>query len=144
MPTPDSVFSLLSPQDAIIAIMIGATLSDETVSTSELLTIERTIFHLPAFRNYDADRIPLLFQAVVELFQEEDGLDAFLGLIKDGLPERMSPTAYLLACDIIAADGRFKIEESRFLEELALALELNTSQTREMLRSTAYRYRALE
>ena len=143
MQTTEKIFPLLSSQDAIIATMIGATLSDETVSTLELLTIERTIFHLPAFKNYDADRIPKIFQSVVDLFQEEEGLEAFLGLILEGLPKRMYPTAYLLACDIIAADGKFQFEESRYLEELAASFGLSKATTEEMLRSTSYRYQAI-
>ncbi len=143
MPTPDSVISILSPQDSIIAVMIGATLSDETVSTTELLTIERTIYHLPAFRDYDADRIPLIFHSVVDLFAEEEGLDAFLGLITNSLSEQMYPTAYLLACDVIVADGRIALEESRFLEELGIAFALSETVIQEMIRSTNYRFRSI-
>jgi hypothetical protein len=44
-------------------------------------------------------------QTVFDLFEQEDGLDALFGLMRDNLPERLFETAYALACDVAAADG---------------------------------------
>ena len=59
----------------------------------------------PIFAGYDSDRIRQISQTVFDLFEEEDGLDALFGLIRDALPERLNETAYALACDVAAADG---------------------------------------
>lgn len=108
----------LSPQDALIAAMIATSASDENVRTAELVAIQRTVNHMPIFANYDADRIRVIAQTVFELFEEEDGLDALFGLLRDALPEGLNETAYALACDVAAADGRLYEAELRMLEEM--------------------------
>lgn len=108
----------LSPQDALVAVMIATSAADENQSTEELLSIERIIDTLPAFAGYDKDRIPGVSRIVMDLFSEEDGLDALLGLVGEALPDRFNETAYALACDVAAADGTVKMTELRFLEML--------------------------
>lgn len=108
--------AVLSPQDALIAVMIATSKVDANQSDAELLTIEAEINSLPAFANYDHSRIPGINSLVAELFDEEDGIDALIGLVLQALPERFNETAYALACDIAAADGKVNMSELRFLE----------------------------
>lgn len=107
---------VLSPQDALVAIMIAVSAADEVQSTEELLTIDRTIDMLPCFDGYDKDRVRGVSEIVRDLFSEEDGLDALLGLVAEALPERFNETAYALACDIAATDGTVKMTELKLLE----------------------------
>ncbi|MDT8856897.1 tellurite resistance TerB family protein [Paracoccaceae bacterium Fryx2] len=115
----------LSPQDALVAIMIAVSASDETIRTSELVAIQRIVNHQPIFADYDDDRIRQIAQTVFDLFEEEDGLDALFGLIRDGLPERFNETAYALACDVVAADGKLRDTELRMLEEIRHELNVD-------------------
>lgn len=108
----------LSPQDCLIAVMIAVSASDEEIRTSELVTIQSIVNHLPVFAGYDPDRIKLIAQTVFDLLTEEDGLDALFGLLRDDLPERLAETAYALACDVAAADGKLDQSELRLLEEI--------------------------
>ncbi|WP_374272815.1 tellurite resistance TerB family protein [Paenirhodobacter enshiensis] len=108
----------LSPQDALVAVMVAVSASDETIRTSELVAIERTVNHMPVFAGYDIDRIRPVAQTVYALFEVEDGLDALFGLVRNALPERLFETAYALACDIAAADGVLHQPELRMLEEI--------------------------
>jgi tellurite resistance protein len=105
--------------------MIAVSMSDANVRTSELLTIETFINHLPIFADFDADRIKTVSSIVIDLFSEEDGLDALFGLIRDNLPERLFETAYALACDVAAADGTIREAELRLLEEIRYELALD-------------------
>ena len=114
---PDTPPSL-SPQDALLAVMIAVSASDENMRTAELVAIQRTVNHMPVFASYDADRIRVVAQTVFDLFEEEDGLDALFGLIRDALPERLNETAYALACDVATADGNLREVELRMLEEV--------------------------
>ncbi len=115
----------LSPQDALVAIMVAVSFSDTNVRTSELVAIERTVNHLPIFGDYDVDRISVISQTVADLFSEEDGLDAFFGLIRNNLPERLHETAYAMACDVAAADGKIRDAELRLLEEIRHELDID-------------------
>lgn len=108
----------LSPQDALIAVMVAVSASDETIRTSELVAIERMVNHMPVFATYDIDRIAVVAQTVYSLFEEEEGLEALFGLVRSALPERFYETAYALACDVAAADGVLHQPELRMLEEI--------------------------
>ena len=108
----------LSPQDALVAVLIAISVSDEAIRTAELVTIQRVVDHLPVFANFDQDRMKQLSGMVFDLFEETDGLDAFFGLIKECLPDRLNETAYALACDVAAADGQLDQRELRLLEEM--------------------------
>ena len=115
----------LSPEDALVAIMVVVSVSDETVRTSELMAIDRQVGHLPVFARYDADRIREVAEAVFALIEEEDGLEALFGLVRDALPERLHETAYALACDVAAADGKLGQPELRMLEEIRHELNID-------------------
>jgi len=115
----------LTAEDALVALMVAVSISDERIKTVELLTIERIVNNLPVFGAYDADRIRVVSQTVFDLFAEEEGLDALFGLVRDALPERLFETAYALACDVAAADGLLLETELRFLEEIRYELSID-------------------
>jgi len=116
---------VLTAQDALCALMIAVSVSDENIQTSELLQITNIINNLPVFADYDADHLSRVSKTVFELFEQEDGLDALFGLIRDCLPERLNETAYALACDVAAADGDIAQAELRLLEEIRYELNLD-------------------
>ena len=121
---PDTAPSL-SPQDALVAVMVAASASDENMRTAELVAITRMVNHMPVFADYDADRIRRVSRTVFDLFEEEEGLDALFGLIRDSLPERLYETAYALACDVVTADGKHNEVELRMLEEIRHELNID-------------------
>ena len=108
-----------------MALMIAVSASDEDIRTAELVKIEASVQLLPIFSDYDEDRIPTVSQVVFDLLEQEDGLDALFGLIREGLPERLFETAYALACDVAAADGTLGESELRLLEEIRYELMLD-------------------
>ena len=115
----------LSPQDSLVALMIAVSVSDQPIRTSELLTIQQLVNHLPVFAGYDADRLRQVAQIVLDLFEVEEGLDALFGLVRETLPEKLNGTAYALACDVAAADGKLGETELRLLEEIREELNLD-------------------
>ncbi|MGQ0610737.1 MAG: tellurite resistance TerB family protein [Paracoccaceae bacterium] len=115
----------MSPQDALVAVMVAASASDENMRTAELVAIQRMVNHMPVFAGYDADRTRRVSQIVFDLFEEEDGLDALFGLIREALPERLNETAYALACDVVTADGKHNEVELRMLEEIREELSID-------------------
>lgn len=115
----------LSPQDALIAVMVAVSASDEAIRTSELVAIERMVNHMPIFATYDIDRIAVVAQTVYALFEEEEGIEALFGLVRAALPEKLHETAYALACDVAAADGVLHQPELRMLEEVRHELNID-------------------
>jgi tellurite resistance protein len=108
----------LSPQDALVAVMIAVSASDDQMRTTELVAINRMVNQMPVFQGYDPDRIRQIAQTVFDLFEEEEGLDALFGLIREGLPARLIETAYAMACDVASADGSVRQLELEMLEEI--------------------------
>ena len=117
--------SPMSLQDALVAVMVACSAADQDVRTAELVAITRMVNHMPVFADYDADRIRRVSRTVFDLFEEEDGLDALFGLIREALPERLFETAYALACDVVTADGRHSQVELRMLEEVREELKID-------------------
>ena len=114
-----------SPCDALVAVMVAVSASDERMRTAELVAIQRMVDHTPVFAKYDVDRVRAVSQVVMSLFEEEDGLDALFGLVRDALPEKLFDTAYALACDVAAADGRLGESEWQMLTEIRQQLDIN-------------------
>ncbi len=115
----------LSAQDCLVAVMIAVSASDENIGTTELIKIQTAVNILPIFAEYDLDRIKVVSQMVFDLFEQEDGLDALFGLVREALPDRLNETAYALACDVAAADGTLEEAELRILEEIRYELNLD-------------------
>jgi tellurite resistance protein len=115
----------MSPQDALVAVMVAASAADQNMRTAELVAIQRMVNHMPVFADYDADRIRRVSQIVFDLFEEEDGLDALFGLIREAMPERLNETAYALACDVVTADGKHSQPELQMLEEVREELRID-------------------
>jgi tellurite resistance protein len=121
----DIPLKVLSKQDALVALMVAVSASDETIRTSELIKIQSAVNMLPVFGSYDVDRIQVVSQTVFDLFDQEDGLDALFGLIRESLPKHLNETAYALACDVAAADGKLAEGELRLLQEIRFELDLD-------------------
>lgn len=115
----------MTPPDALIAVMIAMSASDQDIRTTELVTIQRIVNHLPIFQGYDQDRMQRVTAIVFDLFEEDDGIAAFLGLVREVLPEKLAETAYALACDVAAADGRLEQSELILLQELRHELDID-------------------
>ena len=113
-----------TPEDTLIAIMIAASVSDEAIRTSELVTIERMVNHLPVFADYDIERIKQVSNTVFDILAEEEGLDILWDAVRRTLPERLFDTAYAMACDCIAADGKARENELRLLEDMRYELNI--------------------
>lgn len=137
------ILSSFSECDALVAVMVAVSASDSRMPASELIAIERMVNHLPVFASYDIDRIRIVSHTVMALFEEEDGLDALFGLVRDALAERMFDTAYALACDVAAADGRLHEIEAEMLAEIRHELGIDRLHAAAIELSATARHRVL-
>ena len=115
----------MTPQDCLVALMIAVSASDANILTAELVKIQSTLNHLPIFAEYDIDRLNVMSKLVLDLFEQEDGVDALFELIIDHLPQRLYETGYALCCDVAAADGIIREPELRLLEEMRYTLNID-------------------
>ena len=134
----------LSPQDALVAVMVAVSASDQNMTDNELVSISGIIDLLPVFENYDRDHVALVSNMVADLLEEEEGLDALLGLVEQALPDHLRETAYALACDVAAADMRVQMTELRLLELLRYQLDVDRLTAAAIERGARARHQRLE
>ncbi|RYH02162.1 2-dehydro-3-deoxyphosphooctonate aldolase [Salipiger sp. IMCC34102] len=115
----------MTAQDALVALMIAVSVSDADIRTSELIKINSVINNLPVFAGFDSERLPRVTQTVFDLLDQDDGLEAMFGLIRETLPERLFETAYALSCEVAAANGSIGPIEGRMLEEVRDELSID-------------------
>jgi len=115
----------LDHHEALIYTMVTTSAVDRTISGAELARIGEIVSHLPVFADYTADGLVEASQACGELLGGESGLELVLELIRSSLPMQLRETAYAVALEVAAADLDVRPEETRFLELLAEALEID-------------------
>lgn len=115
---------MIDHRDALIYTMVLVSAADRDMTDAELGAIGEVVQHWPVFRNYDSERLTETARGCAEMLNSDDGLDRTLETIVASLPERLRETAYALACDVAAADGRASQEELRLLELLRHGLDI--------------------
>ncbi|HEX6958764.1 MAG TPA: tellurite resistance TerB family protein [Ferrovibrio sp.] len=133
--------STITPQNALVYAMVIAAVADGKLKESEIDAINVAVGHLPIFYDYSADAMRVAIGDCVALLDEEDGIDAALGLVKEALPEDWRETAYALACDLVAVDGHGRQEELRWLEMLRHELDVERLHAAAIERGARARYK---
>jgi tellurite resistance protein len=103
---------------ALIYTMVLASAADTDMTDAEMQIIGDAVNHLPVFRGYDRKRLTKDLRECALLLGKDDGFEAVLKGIKGALPQKLRETAYVVACDVAAADGEASQEELRLLEIL--------------------------
>lgn len=116
---------MISHHAALIYTMVMISASDRDMTDAELRVIGEITSGLPVFKDYNRDLLPKTAAACAEILDADDGMEAALAQIEAALPTKLRETAYALACDVAAADGRVHREEIRMLELLRDRLGLD-------------------
>jgi tellurite resistance protein len=130
----------ISHHAALVYVMVVVSAADGAMSDKELKAIGDLTRTLPVFKGFDRDRLLVLAQDCSAILQEEDGLAAVLGLVKDALPEPLRETAYWLALEVALSDTQVKLEEVRIIEALRRALGLDRLVAAALERGARARY----
>ena len=133
----------LDPHSALIHTMVLVSASEGRMSDLELRAMGRIVRHLPVFAGFDPDRIIEVGSACAALLTQEDGLDVALEQIGAALSAPLRETAYTLACDVAAADGRPADAELQMLEMIRHRLHIDRLAAAAIERAAQARYRTL-
>ncbi len=134
---------MTDPHGALIYTMVLASASDGAMSDSELESLSEMVRFLPVFRGFDSAQIADRTRECAHLLEDEDGLDETLDAIRDGLPDHLRETAYAIACDVVAADGKASQEELRLLEMLRYKLSIDRLHSAAIERGARARHMTL-
>lgn len=133
--------STISPQTALVYTMVLTAACDGDMTDSETDRMTFMVGGLPAFEDYDRSRLLADAEACTAILEEEDGLDAVLGLIREAVDDRHGDLVYAVACDVAAADGHLTQEELRVLEMMRHALNVDRLTAAAIERGAAARRR---
>ena len=130
----------VSHHQALIYAMVTMTAVDARIVDPELRRIGQIVQSLPAFRDFDVERLTHVAQECGEMLQVEGGLEAVLALIREALPAHLRETAYALAVEVAVADLHIWREEIRFLARLRDTLDLDKLVTAAIERGAQARF----
>jgi tellurite resistance protein len=126
--------------ESLICALIMVSAADRQMGDRELRQIGRYVKHLPAFAAFDQDQLTDVARKVTAVLAGDNGLENGLTFVRDGLPPRLRETAYVLACEVAAADPLVPLEERRVLQLLRQHLEIDRLVAAAIERSTLARY----
>lgn len=106
----------LSPQDALVYIMVVTAAADRAVTDQELARMSALIERLPVFEGYDMTGLAKVASECADRLNGAEGLDGVLDAVVAALPARLQDTAYALAVEVAAVDLNLEQEELRWLE----------------------------
>jgi tellurite resistance protein len=131
------------PQEALVCAMVLMAASDRQMSDAELATMSRLVQELPAFSDFHPSEIANVTETCLRLLGQTDGLDAACTLIREALPTRLRETAYLLACEVAAADGDVGQEELQFLQDFRVGMDIDRLVAGAIERAARARYQVI-
>ena len=132
--------STISHHSALIYTMVLVSAADRDMTDNEIATMGEIVRSLPIFRNYDFDLLATAAQTCAELLDAEEGLETALALIREALPDKVRETAYAIACEIAAADGKIAQEELQLLEIIRHRLDVGRLVAAAIERGVRARY----
>jgi tellurite resistance protein len=142
-PARQAQLAPFNPQEALVCAMVLMSVADGPMSDAELAAMSRLVQELPAFSDFNTGEIETVTDSVAGLLGREDGIDRALTLIREALPMRLRETAYLLACEVCAADGDATQEELRFLQDLRIGLDIDRLVAGAIERAAKARYQVI-
>lgn len=112
----------LTPQEAIIYLMVMTSASDGAIKDAELRAIGRVVRSFPVFEASDEQSLVQTSENCGELMSSEGGLHKVLESASKALPKHLGETAYAAAVDVVTADENLDLTEIRVLELIRNAL----------------------
>jgi tellurite resistance protein len=131
----------VTPQDGLVYAMVLASAADRDMTDIELERLRGLVDRLPVFKRYSESKLADAAEACAKMLSGKNGLDRTLAAVKKAVPKRLATTAYALACDIAAAEGKVKIESMQLLDLLADILDINRLEQEAIHFAAGARYR---
>ena len=133
----------MSEHAALIYVMVMMAAADSEITDQELMTVGDIVRMLPVFDDFDEELLPKLAKNCAEVLNQDEGFAAVIQLASDALPQNLRETAYALACDVVAADGRVSQEEMRLLALIRHGLPVGRLPTAAIERGARARFNRL-
>lgn len=134
----------LTPQEAIIYLMVMTSASDGNMRDEEVRAIGRVVRTFPIFTAADEQGLVSTAGAAGRLMASEDGLHKVFDAAKAALPPHLRETAYAAMVDIVTADEALDMTELRVLEMARGALMISDEGASAIERAAQARHMTLD
>lgn len=134
---------MIDHHEALIYTMVLTSAADAEMTDAELRGIGEIVRFLPIFEDYEDQALPAAAARCAETLNQKDGIDLVIDEIVAAMPAKLAETAYALACDVAAADGKVSQEEARVLEILRHQLGVDRLAAAAIERGARARHRRL-
>lgn len=134
----------LTPQDAIIYLMVMASAVDGSMNAIELRTIGRVVRSFPLFSSDDENQLVQTSEKAGALMGSDGGFHKVVEAAAQALPEHLAETAYAGVVDVVTADESLNLEEIRTLELIRDALGVSDEGAAAIEHAARARHMTLE
>ena len=131
---------MVTHHTALIYTMVLVSAADGDMTDLELATMGEIVRTLPVFRDCNTNLLTTASEDCANLLGDDDGLETVLGIIARSLPATLRETAYVVACEVTAADLIGHQEELRLLELLRFRLDIDRLAAAAIERATRARH----
>jgi tellurite resistance protein len=109
----------LEPDEALIALFIGAMNANDHVAREELARAHHLIWSTKRFRQKSGETVGRLIHRMKRLLEEQEPAVVMAAAAR-GIPARLRPSAFAIVADLLLADGKIDARERMFLRRLAV------------------------
>ncbi len=134
----------LDAQEALICTMVLVAAAEGGITDREIGVMAGLVQTLPVFRTFSTAKLDAATEATITLLREEDGLAHAGRLIREALEPRLRETAYVLACEVVAADVTHGQRILQMLEFVMNELHLDPLVAAAIERGVRARYQRME
>lgn len=127
-------------REGVAGVALLAVYADGVIVEEEDEVLRDRLLQYPLFSDVDEDGLGRALARLAGAAQAK-GADLLLRECASVIPPALRPTAFLIAAEIVAADGEIAAEEDDYLLDAAKALALPEAQARQILDVVAIRAR---
>jgi len=122
----------LEPNQAIIAVLIGAMNANRHVAPDEAGRAHHLIWSTRRFRRKSGATVGKLIEDMRTLLEERDA-DTVMEVAAKAIPARLRPSVFAVLVDLLFADGKMDAQERRFLQSIGSRLKLEPETVRQIV-----------
>ena len=116
---------LFTEAEAFAGVIMAAVASDQELSEHEIKFMHFMFSRMRLFQGWPKEQYNNLFNKLLQALKQQ-GIENFLDLCIQALPEKFYQTAFAVSVDLVLADGTVSREEKDFLYDLQKKLGINT------------------
>ncbi|MEA5495820.1 MAG: tellurite resistance TerB family protein [Limnoraphis robusta] len=123
----------MSPAEAFAGIALAVVAADGYLADSELDVLITLLGRMHLFRSYPSEVMRRMFDKIFGIIKRQ-GVEALVNQAIKTLPHELYETMFVVATDLILADGEVSDEEESLLNDLCNSFKISQETANEIIR----------